>query len=119
MQKFIRSTAFAAALAVGATAPAQAPLPTPTGRPLDIDFAADPVLSLRRAQSSNEPFRQAIAAAVEQHPGIEEAAATEDEAMGVLREARSAQRPTLDVTVTSYRVLSREFSNDQSNIIER
>jgi adhesin transport system outer membrane protein len=77
------------------------------------------VLRLRRDQTDFERFRDAVAAAVEQHPGIAEAAATEDEAMGAVREARSAQRPTVDVTVTSYRVLSREFSDDPTNIIER
>lgn len=119
LRKYLRSTAFAAALAVGAPASAQAPLPPPTGRPLDIDFAADPVLRLRREQVDYARFREAIASAVEQHPGLGEAAATEDEATGALREARSAQRPTVDVTITGYRVLSREFSNDPTNIIER
>ncbi len=119
MRNFIRVPALAAVLAAGAPAPAQAPLPPASGRPLDIDFSADPVLRLRRAQTDFEQFRDAIAAAVEQHPGIDEAAATEDEAMGALREARSAQRPTVDVTITSYRVISREFSNDPTNIIER
>ena len=119
MHKYLRFSALAAALAVGAPALAQAPLPPPTGRPLDIDFAADPVLRLRHQQTSFAEFREAIAAAVEQHPGIEEAAAAEDEAMGVVREARSYQRPTVDLNVTGYRVLSREFSNDPTNIIER
>ena len=119
MRRYIRLTALAAALAVGAPAPAQAPLPPPTGRPFEIDFAADPVLRLRLMQTDFGRFREAIAAAVEQHPGIAEAAAGEDEAMGALREARSAQRPTVDVTVTSYRVISREFSDDPTNIIER
>ena len=119
MKRYFRSTALAAALTVGASALAQAPLPAPTGRPLDIDFAADPVLRLRREQTSYAAFREAIAAAVEQHPGIGEAVATEDEAVGALREARSYQRPTVDVTITGYRVLSREFSNDPTNIIER
>ena len=119
MRKLLRFTAYAAALAVGTSAPAQPPLPTPTGRPLDIDFAADPVLRLRREQIGYQVFRDAIARAVELHPGVDEAAATEDEAMGALREARSAQRPTLDVTTQSYRVISREFSNDPENILER
>ena len=119
MRTVIRVSALAVALAVGAYAPAQAPLPAPTGRPLDIDFAADPILRLRRAQLPFEQFRGAIAHAIEHHPGIEEAAAAEDEAMGVVREVRAAQRPTLDITVTSYRIISREFSNDPNNIIER
>ena len=119
MRKVIRVSALAVALAVGAQAPAQAPLPAPTGRPLDIDFSTDPILRLRREQLAFETFRDAIAFAVEHHPGIEEAAAAEDEAMGVLREVRSAQRPTVDVSVTSYRIISRDFSNDPNNIIER
>ena len=106
-------------LAAGAAAPTQAPLPEPTGRPLEIDFAADPVLQLRRQQAGYELFRQAIAGAVERHPGTAEAAAGEDEALGLLREVRSTQRPTVDTTITSYRVIARDFSNDESNIIER
>jgi len=106
-------------------APAFAPgsatqeLPTASGRPMDIDFDADPVLRLRRAQASFEPFRAAIAHAVENHPGTLEAAAGEDEALGALEEARSAELPTVDLSVTSYRVLSRDFSDDPFNIIER
>ena len=47
MLNWARSTAVAAALAAGAPAPAQAPLPEPTGRPMEIDFSADPVLRLQ------------------------------------------------------------------------
>ena len=106
-------------MAACASAGAQSPLPTATGRPLEIDFAADPVLRLRRDQSEFEQFRALIAGAVEQHPGTAEAAAGEDEALAVVREARAATRPTLDATITSYRVLARDFSNDPTNIIER
>jgi adhesin transport system outer membrane protein len=106
-----------------AFAPAPAPgsreLPVASGRPMDIDFDADPVLRLRRAQAGFEPFRAAIAHAVENHPGTLEAAAGEDEALGALEEARSAELPTVDLSVTSYRVLARDFSEDPFNIIER
>lgn len=94
-------------------------LPVATGRPMDIDFRADPVLRLRHIETTFEPFRAAIASAVENHPGTLEAAATEDEAVGALEEARQGQLPTVDLNVTSYRVLSRDFSNDPFNIIER
>jgi len=97
----------------------QPPLPEPSGYPMDIDFSADPVLRLRRQQADYATFRAAIATAVERHPGTAEAAATEDEAVAVLREARTALLPTVDATVTSYRVISRDFSNDPTNIIER
>ena len=94
-------------------------LPTPSGRPMDIDFRTDPVLRLRHVETSFEPFRAAIASAVEHHPGTLEAAANEDEALGALEEARQGQLPTVDLNITSYRVLSRDFSNDPFNIIER
>ena len=95
------------------------PLPAPTGTPMTIDFSADPILRLRREQSAFEPFRAMIAAAVERHPGTAEAAAGEDEARAGLEEARQARLPTVDLSVTSYRVLSRDFSDDPFNIIER
>ena len=114
------ATAFVC-LAMSATALAQGtpPLPAPTGQPMAIDFSADPVLRLRRQQSGFEQFRAAIASAVENHPGTAEMAATEDEALAQLHEARAAGLPTVDLSVTSYRVVSRDFSNDPFNIIER
>ena len=119
MRETGRLAAVLACLAAGAPALAQDRLPAPTGRPLAIDFAADPILRLRREQSGFEPFRAMIAAAVERHPGTAEAAAGEDEALGVLEEARQGRLPTIDLSVTSYRVLAREFSDDPFNIIER
>jgi len=86
---------------------------------MTIDFASDPVLRLRRQQAGFEPFRAVIAAAVERHPGTAESAANEDEALAVLEEARAAGLPTVDLNVTSYRVLSRDFSMDPFNIVER
>ena len=94
-------------------------LPAPSGRPMEIDFRADPVLRLRHVETTFETFRAAIASAVENHPGTLEAAASEDEALGALEEARMGQLPTVDLNVTSYRVLSRDFSQDPFNIIER
>lgn len=100
-------------------APPAGALPAPTGTPMTIDFNADPVLRLRRQQAGFEPFRAVIAAAVERHPGTAEAAAGEDEAAAALEEARAGVLPTVDINLTSYRVLSRDFSNDPFNIIER
>lgn len=113
-----------ACLGVGAQALAQtaastAPLPSATGRPMTIDFANDPVLSLGRQHSGYEQFRDAIATAVERHPGTAESAAGEDEALAALEEARSMGLPSVDLSITSYRVISREFSNDPENILER
>jgi len=86
---------------------------------MTIDFSADPVLRLRRQQSGFDQFRTAIATAVERHPSTAEIAAGEDEARAVLAEARQAQLPTVDLNLSSYRVISREFSDDPFNIIER
>src|SRR5437763_11607173 len=86
---------------------------------MTIDFSNDPVWRLRHEQSSFEQFRTAIAGAVERHPGTAESAASEDEARAALAEARLAELPTADLSVTSYRVISRYFSNDPFNIIER
>jgi len=86
---------------------------------MTIDFSNDPVLRLRHEQTSFEQFRNAIATAVERHPGTAEVAASEDEARAAVSEARQAQLPTVDLSITSYRVISRAFSNDPFNIIER
>jgi outer membrane protein, adhesin transport system len=108
-------------LAMAAAAPAQPPaaLPEPTGRPLQIDFADDPILRLRREQASFETFRNAVAAAVETHPATAESAAGEDEALAALEQAEESRLPTIDINLQSYRVLARDFSNDPTNIIER
>ncbi len=119
----IQSRFAVAFVCLAASAPARpqaaAPLPAPTGRPLTIDFSTDPVLRLRRQQSGFEQFRTAIASAVERHPGTAESAAAEDEALAVVEEARAAALPSVDLSVTSYRVIARDFSQDPFNIIER
>ena len=94
-------------------------LPTPAGAPMAIDFAADPVLSLGRRETSREGFRTLIAAAIERHPALIEFEATEDEARAGVRQAREQQLPSADLQITSYRVIAREFSNDPENILER
>ncbi len=94
-------------------------LPEPDRDPLRVDFAADPILRLSRTQSPRAPFRNAIAAAVASHPQTLEQVALADEARAVLEEAEERTRPSVDLTLTSYRVIAREFSNDQDNIVER
>lgn len=84
-----------------------------------IDFSNDPVLRLRHEQAGFDQFRAAIATAVERHPGTAESAAGEDEARAALTEARQGLLPTVDINLTSYHVIARDFSNDPFNIIER
>ena len=94
-------------------------LPEPNADPLRVDMARDPILRLSRTQSPREPFRAAIAAAVAGHPQTLEQLALGEEAQAVLDEAEERTLPSVDLTLTSYRVLAREFSNDQDNIVER
>ena len=108
-----------ASLVAASPAAAQPELPPPSAAPLDIDFTNDPVLSLGRKSVDFETFRAAIAAAVLRHPSNAEGAASQAEAKSLVDQARDALLPSIDVTLQSYRVLSREFTNDPENIIER
>jgi adhesin transport system outer membrane protein len=94
-------------------------LPGPTNDPLNIDPGKDPILQLARSQASPEVFRTVVATAVERHPATQEARATSDEAGAVVDEARERRLPSIDLSVSSYRVIARDFSNDEQNIIER
>lgn len=105
--------------ALAVAPPAPATLPEPDRDPLRVDFAADPILRLARTQSAREPFRRAVAAAVADHPQTIESLALADEAQAGIDEARERTLPSVDLSLTSYRVLSRAFSNDPQNIIER
>lgn len=79
----------------------------------------DTVLALAHDEVPASVFRDAVAAAVARHPSLGEATASRTEAAAARREAKAGLLPTLDVTASSYRVLSREFSNDPDNIYER
>lgn len=99
------------------TSPAQ--LPAGEARPLDIDFSQDPILALRRRQTDREGFQALVARTVRRHPATREAEAMEDVADERVHQEHSGLLPSLDVSVSSYRVLARDFSNDPNNIIER
>jgi adhesin transport system outer membrane protein len=111
----------ALSLLAGASALAQPPatLPPPSTDPLRLDLANDPILQLARRQAPPAEFRAVVATAVERHPATQEAKASSAEAGAVLDEARERRLPAIDLSVTSYRVIAREFSNDPQNIIER
>jgi adhesin transport system outer membrane protein len=94
-------------------------LPSPSGDPLNIDMSADPILRLAREQVSEEEFRRIVATAVERHPGTLEYEAASAEARAVRAEAVERRLPSLDMNLSSYKVIAREFSNDQGNLIER
>ena len=105
----------------GALGPVQPPgtLPGPTASPLAIDFRGDPVLGLARQQGDNMAFRDAVAAAVARNPATVESDALRREAREGLSQARAANYPSVDLNLSSYRVITRDFSNDPQNIIER
>lgn len=94
-------------------------LPAPSADPLRLDPTSDPILALARAQSPTGAFRQAIGAAVIRNPSLGEAAAVVEEAEAVKSEALARNLPVADLSVSSFRIISRGFSNDPLNILER
>jgi outer membrane protein, adhesin transport system len=99
---------------------AQQPLlPPPSQNPMAINPAADPILALGRTAGGSQQFRDAIVEAVAHHPAMNEARASAEEALAGRRGAKQRIFPTVDATLSTYRVLAREFSNDPNNIIER
>lgn len=94
-------------------------LPAPLARPLEVSSRDDAVLALGRAAGSPEVFRTSVAAAVDRNPALGEAEAAAEEAAAVRQEARAGLFPTADLNATSFDTISRDFSNDPNNIIER
>lgn len=109
-----------AALAVYQAYPAYGQsLPAPSDYPLRPDLENDPVLNLRREAANGEVFRSTIIAAVLNHPSVTESEAFEQQAEAVLDEAEELRLPSIDASISSYSVISRAFSNDPENILER
>ena len=94
-------------------------LPAPSADPMHIDPTADPILQLARAQSPMAAFQQAIGAAVTRNPALDEAIAQADEADAVRREAKARALPVADLSISTFQVIDRAFSNDPNNILER
>jgi adhesin transport system outer membrane protein len=78
----------------------------------------DPLLALTRRTAPVEEVYRIVAETLNRAPEAAEAAATRDAAEASLGEARSVRRPSVDLTITSYKVLSRNFGNNVENIIE-
>lgn len=94
-------------------------LPVPMADPMHLDPATDPVLQLSRAEVPRALFRDAIATAVARNPSLDEAEAQADEAEASRNEARSRQYPVADISFSNFDVLSRHFSGDLRNVLER
>ena len=94
-------------------------LPEPEIKPLAIDFSSDPVLALADATADPDTFRRLIVAALAEGPVDVEAAALERAARARVGEARGGYLPAVDVGVSAFKTLERNFSNDPFNLIER
>ena len=94
-------------------------LPVPSGDPLHIDAGSDPILRLARTQTPTDMFVRAIGAAVTRNPSLDEASAQVDEAREARGEARARQLPTADLSISTFQVIDRAFSNDPGNVLER
>jgi len=94
-------------------------LPEPTAEPMEIDPAEDPILRLARSSVAPDFFRSAITDAVRRNPDLDAALAQRGEARAARAEARAGQYPVADISITNFQTLSRAFSNDPNNIIER
>jgi adhesin transport system outer membrane protein len=94
-------------------------LPVPSGDPLNIDAASDPILRLARTQVSMDKFARVMSAAVRRNPAIDEAGAQVEEASAVRGETRARTLPTADLSISTFQVIDRVFSNDPGNVLER
>jgi adhesin transport system outer membrane protein len=97
----------------------QSALPPPSEDPLALDRASDPVLALAESTANPAKFADAIRSAVEQHPMLVEVRADRDEAVAIRNEARALVWPVADVSLSYFKVVDRDFSNDPQNILER
>ena len=94
-------------------------LPEPVVKPLAIDFSSDPVLALADATADPDTFRQIVVSALAESPIDREAEALEKAARARVGEARGGYLPAIDVGVSAFKTLERNFSNDPFNLIER
>lgn len=108
----------APATANSAPANAAGLLPSHSGDPMAIKAQDDPLLRLAQETAPLPLFRQIIAETIARDPQGAEAEATRDEADAAVAEAKAAYVPSIDLSLSSYRVLSRNFGNSPENVIE-
>ena len=84
-----------------------------------IDVASDPVLRIANTAGPLDDFSKIAVAAVARHPALDEAEASTAEAQASRAEAIAQRLPTIDASINSYQTISRAFSNDPQNVIER
>ncbi|WP_287389886.1 hypothetical protein, partial [Ralstonia sp.] len=94
-------------------------LPVRAADPLPDSRSADPVLSLVDSAMPRAPFLAVMNDVLRRHPSLAGAQAAADAAEAQLAGAREAARPVVDVNIQSFRVISRDFSGDPQNVLER
>ena len=94
-------------------------LPAPTDDPLALDIDKDPMLALFEAYGSHKQFVDIVAQTIDRNPARDEALAQRDVADATRAEARSGLFPVVDLSMTYFKVIAREFSNNPNNILER
>ncbi len=93
-------------------------LPLHSGDPMAISAKNDPLLKLAQETAPVDLFRRIVAETIARSPSGEEAEANRDEAKASLDEAKAGRGPTVDLTITSYRVIGRNFGGNAENVIE-
>ncbi len=97
----------------------ETPLPSPVRDPLAIDASNDPILAMMNVYNDASEFRQVLAAAIANHPATNEALAQTGEARAEQAYAEAGQYPVADISFTYFNTISRGFSNDPGNLLER
>lgn len=102
---------------IAAAAPPPGP-PPPAPVPLAADNP-DPLIAWAEASDPGPAFPTAVTAGVTRAPQVREAQAQVSEALGLRAEVRAALRPRVDAEISGQQVISRDFSNDPDNVLER
>lgn len=112
--------AVAGPIAVRAQAPTGVPqLPQRSRDPVNDPLANDPILRLGRETAGPDALAALVRRTVERAPFAAEAIASGEEAAAALAEARAVRTPSVDISITGYQVLSRNFRGSDRNVIER
>lgn len=86
---------------------------------LAIDSDNDPLLRIERETTSRAEFENILHRMIESSPAIAEAEARNLEALAGRNIAWAGRLPAGELAISNFRTLSRAFSNDPQNIIER
>lgn len=94
-------------------------LPLHSRDPMAIAATEDPLLGIAHEAASPDLLRRIVAETIARAPTAAEAEANRDEAAAGVDEAKAQRRPTVDLTISSYRVIDRNFGNNPENVIEQ